>query len=138
MIALDINPAAVSSTMENARRNGLESRVIPVCSDLFTGLSPLHRDFDFILCNPPYYRGEAANEAEKAWRGGDDHEFMRRLASEASGYLRPTGIITFILSTDADVEEIKGFFAAARYQTTIVARKHLLFENLLIFEARLL
>ena len=135
MVALDVNPAAIDATMENARSNGFGGQIVPVCSDLFANLSPMHRNFDFILCNPPYYLGKAADVAERAWRGGPEHEFLQRLAVESAAYLRRDGSIYFILSTDIDVDRILAQFHGAGYGTTLVSRKRFLFESLLIFQA---
>ena len=37
VVAIDINPNAALSAGDNARLNGLADRVVPLCSDLFSG-----------------------------------------------------------------------------------------------------
>lgn len=135
MVALDINPQAVKATVENARANRLDKKIVPVQSDLFAHLSPMHRNFDFILCNPPFYKGKATDVADHAWRGGEEYEFIRRLAAESGAYLRPEGIILLVLSTNADVDRIVGYFRREGYNISTVAQKRYLFESLLVVQA---
>src|SRR5271170_795523 len=40
VVALDINPMAVSAATDNSRANGLGDRVTAVCSDLMSALAP--------------------------------------------------------------------------------------------------
>lgn len=136
MVAVDSNPAAVAATLGNARDNSLESRIVPIKSDLFGGLSPLHRDFDFIICNPPYYARKARNESEKAWNGGENQEFLRRLSLEARRYLKPGGALLVILSSDVDVGGITAMFRDAGFRFEVIGTRRLFFERLFIFEAK--
>jgi release factor glutamine methyltransferase len=136
MIALEINPAAVASTSENARANGLEHLVSVLQSDLFSSLPEGISDADFILCNPPYYEGIPEDDADRAWRGGHEFGFLRRLAADAGAHLREDGTIIMVLSTDAEIPKIITLFQAAGYRTAVTRQKRLLFEMLMIIEAR--
>jgi release factor glutamine methyltransferase len=54
VVALDINPMAVSAATDNSRANGLGDRVTAVCSDLMSALAP-DASFDVIISNPPFF-----------------------------------------------------------------------------------
>ncbi|HET8708358.1 MAG TPA: 50S ribosomal protein L3 N(5)-glutamine methyltransferase [Pseudomonadales bacterium] len=48
----DISEEALSVALENCERHGVEDRVIPLLSDLFSSLE--HARYDLIVTNPPY------------------------------------------------------------------------------------
>ena len=66
VIATDINPNAAETAAENARANGLGTRVTAVASDLLSALTPLPI-FDVILSSPPSFAGEPRDMADQAW-----------------------------------------------------------------------
>ncbi|HBT96440.1 MAG TPA: peptide chain release factor N(5)-glutamine methyltransferase [Desulfobulbaceae bacterium] len=53
VLAVDISPAALAVTRENARRHGQAKRVWPVAADLFSALTPRPL-FSLVVTNPPY------------------------------------------------------------------------------------
>src|SRR5512132_3605586 len=57
VIAIDINPNAAETAVENARANGLGGRIMAVGSDLLSALAPGPL-FDVILSSPPSFAGE--------------------------------------------------------------------------------
>lgn len=73
--ALDINPACVSTTIDNAARNNLNvSQVKSLCADLTTLV--VEQPWDMVVCNPPHlphdpmYAGDGGLQA--ALVGGTD------------------------------------------------------------------
>src|SRR5438309_9648420 len=83
--AVDINPLAVTSARENARRNNLYNRIRFLDSNLFGSL--FDEQFDFILFNPPFYPGKPHDVRDMAWRGGDDYRVIRDFIAEAGCFL---------------------------------------------------
>ena len=59
VLALDINPNAALSALENAHTNGLGDRVTAVCMNLLAAL-PARPLFDVIISSPPKHAGEPA------------------------------------------------------------------------------
>jgi release factor glutamine methyltransferase len=57
VLALDINPHAALSALENAQANGLGDRVSAACMNLLAAL-PVRPLFDVILSSPPKHAGE--------------------------------------------------------------------------------
>lgn len=104
LYATDRSPQALALAQENAKRHGVEDRVIFLLGDL---LSPLQRlglygRFVAIASNPPYIaedelvtlQPEVRFEPRVALDGGNDGLlFHRRLVREASEFLRPDGIL---------------------------------------------
>lgn len=92
VVASDLNPFAVEAVQDAARSRDLAVDVVR--TDLFRGL----REFDVVLCNPPYLAagvGEAADPDpwhQAAVDGGPDgREFYRRFLSTLRTHLRPGG-----------------------------------------------
>ena len=76
-------------------------------TNLFSNLS---ERYDVIAWNPPYLPGSPRDLAEAAFFGGPQYEVIHRFAKEAGAYLKPGGQVYTIVSTDADVDYIRGLF----------------------------
>jgi len=134
--AIDINPAAVRATRQNARQNGLQGIVRVVEADLFSGLDKLTEKFDLIVSNPPFYDGEPRTMTEKAFRGGSGMEFMARLARTSPPFLASGGSILLVLSSDADLQACLSLFEENRFIFRVLRVRKLLFETLSVIELR--
>ena len=95
--ATDTSAEALAVAEVNSRRHGVSARVHFRHGDL---LRPLPGPVDLIVSNPPYIKTaqiaelaqEVRNEPVLALDGGEDGlAVMRRLISQAPGYLRPGG-----------------------------------------------
>ena len=132
-IAADINPMAIRSIKENAELNGYTGKITAVESDLFEAL---RKDmlFDILFFNPPYYRGEPKDNFERAFKGGADLEVIVRFLDKAKNFLKPGGVIYFIVSTDMDIKELHGMFANAGYKYRAIKEIKKFFETFYIME----
>jgi release factor glutamine methyltransferase len=128
--AVDIHPDAVRCALENAGKNGLQSHVTVIQSDLFSALHPSRR-FDMILWNPPFYDRLAGDISERAWNAGPGFEEIGRFASELAGRLTPAGELQMILSSDVDEERF--FRAFGDFIRTPVLSRRRFFERLTIY-----
>jgi len=99
--ASDISKKAVENVRLNAANNHLQVEVIQ--SDLFDDIPP-GKTFDMVLINPPYYPGKAANDYQKAWYCGEDHEYFKKLFLQISS--REPAQYYMILSEACDLEKI--------------------------------
>ncbi len=110
---LELFPETLSLAQENAARNGVGDRFLPICADLLTdgadrlhaalrGRLPERQDarLDMILSNPPYIRRaelpgleqELAYEPRAALDGGEDGlTFYRAILNRFGDLLRPGG-----------------------------------------------
>lgn len=101
VVAVDVSPAAAVVARENAEALGLAARVTVVAADLFDGVRDLRADL--IVSNPPYLPSELISELPPEVRiheprlaldgGSDGLAVIRRIASAARGYLRPSGVL---------------------------------------------
>ena len=98
--ASDISPEALEVAQLNAERNSVGIETV-----LGDGFEPLAgRQFDIIVCNPPYLtdsdmeelQPEVRREPELALRGGPDGlTLYRRFARELPDFLKPGGTALF-------------------------------------------
>ena len=105
--AVDINPEAVRCASINAMLNRAEDRVRICQSDLFAALAD--QQFDVILFNPPYFRGQPADHLDHAWRSVDVPE---RFAAELPRYLRQDGFVLLVIATKVDLDQFMRPFEA--------------------------
>jgi release factor glutamine methyltransferase len=99
--AVDLSPAALGVTEQNAIRHRVSDRVRTFQSDLFSSLDG--RVFDYVVSNPPYIAASERSslhsqvrdhEPELALFGGEDgFEIYTRLIPEAWNHLRPGGML---------------------------------------------
>lgn len=136
VIAIDINPNAAETAAENARANGLGTRVTAVASDLLSALTPLPI-FDVILSSPPSFAGEPRDMADQAWHAGPDYRDIASLFNEARDRLAPRGYLYVLLSTDSDLELLGNLIRQAGFQIRLVATRSIVIEALLIYELRM-
>lgn len=109
VVATDISEAALRVATANFVRHGLDDRVFPVVSDLFSGLD-LHQRFDCIVSNPPYVAEEDIDRLEPevgvfeprlALSGGPGGmHCLERIAAEARFFLRPGGWLLVEIGAD--------------------------------------
>jgi HemK-related putative methylase len=126
--AVDINADAVRCTRINALLNELEACIDVRHGDLFVPVTD--ERFDIVLFNPPYFRGEAREPLEHAWRSVDTVE---RFAAELADHLTPAGYALVVLSSDGELSAFLQTFRDNGLGVTAVARRNLLNETLTIY-----
>jgi release factor glutamine methyltransferase len=129
VVATDINPEAVRCAQVNALALHLDHKIQVRAGDLF---QPVHDErFDAILFNPPFYRGQPCDMADRAWRSPDVFD---RFLHELPAYLCPGGFALIVLSTDGDVAE--ALFSAKHLVVRPVKRRDLVNEILTVYEIK--
>ncbi|MBN2558287.1 MAG: peptide chain release factor N(5)-glutamine methyltransferase [Clostridia bacterium] len=98
---VDINPACVRTSRDNAARHNLRDRVIAIESNLFKGIKG--KKYDIIASNPPYIPSDQIAGLDDDVRlyepltaldgGWDGMDFYKKLAKEAGRHLNPFGHI---------------------------------------------
>lgn len=121
MLAVDINPRALTLARRNAQRHGVTDRLHILGSDLFSGIRPF--PFDFILSNPPYIPAHAWDSLPEGVRlegynsliaGMKGWEFYQRISVAMDSYLSPSGFFCFEIGHDqgkvvSEIFEKKGY-----------------------------
>ena len=117
IVATDISEPALEVAQQNAETHACSAQITFMSGDLFEPIkmieNPEERQFDWIVCNPPYIKNVERDslsldvrdyEPEIALFAGDDGlTVIRRLITEAPQYLAPNGKLLFeIGDTQAD------------------------------------
>jgi release factor glutamine methyltransferase len=99
VLAVDVSPAAAAVARENVRALDFAGRVRVLAADLFAGLRDIRADL--IVSNPPYLPSALMPELPPEVRiheprlaldgGSDGLAVIRRIATAARSYLRPSG-----------------------------------------------
>jgi release factor glutamine methyltransferase len=137
VLATDINPQAIKNIKENIELNQQvidknSGSVRVVLSDLFKELVP--QKFDYILINPPYYKGEARNPADRAWYCGPKLEFFSDLFSGIRDFTHEQSEVLMIISEDVELEEIETLATQNNYELILHQRKKNILESNFIYK----
>jgi HemK-related putative methylase len=129
--AVDVNPEAVRCARINALLNGLEAKIDVFEGDLFAPVE--HEEFDLVLFNPPFFRGQPKTPLDAAWRGVN---VMERFAQGLPDMLGPGGRALIVLSTDGEPGLILKALSDQGFDLTVSAEKDLGNEVLTVYCAR--
>ncbi len=143
IVALDLNPEAVSCAKANAKKNKIGGKKINfVVSDLFSSFPPSSR-FDFILFNPPYMPTEGketlSGHINHAFDGGKDGlDTVARFLAQAKNHLAPGGKILLVISSLQPKEKLDKLLARNGFHAEVLAEKRFFFEKLQVLALCLL
>ena len=128
VIAVDVSPAAAAVARENARALGLASRVGVVAADLLDGIRDLGADL--IVSNPPYLLSALVPELPPEVRiheprlaldgGADGLALIRRIATTARRYVRPSGALAVETAGGDQTEAAAALLRAAAWDRVAV------------------
>ena len=136
VLGVDINPAAVRCSRENAEGNNVLNCEFRE-SDLFSNVKG---EFDVLLFNAPYLpkADEFDNGLEAlAWSGGETgRELISRFADECRDFLAPKGTIALIASSLTGLEPVLELLKKNGLSPFIGDSKKLAFEELYCIHAK--
>jgi release factor glutamine methyltransferase len=140
VVAVDINPFAVSCAQKNAQLNHVQNKIRFLQSDLFSALSP-NIVFDLVLFNAPYLPSEPNEEASwigRSWSGGaNGRVVVDKFIAQVPSYLASSGRVMLMQSTLTGVEETFRRFQDQNLAAAVVAEQRLpFFETLTLIEAK--
>ena len=84
-----------------------------------------------MLFNPPFFRGEPKNLADRAWHSPDIAE---RFASQLGDHLAVGGFGVVVLSTDGDIAA--ALWSARHLTVRAIRERDLINEKLTVYEIR--
>ncbi len=131
VLSIDISLDAVQNTRENLRRNGLGDNVSIVQADLLSAFSESYK-FSLIFFNPPYLpEDETRTDMDYALIGGfSGTELTQKFIVEAQQHLTREGIIYIVVSSLADIDEIKRILNENNFRTSVENELPMFFERI--------
>jgi len=140
VLAVDINPFAISCAKQNAVLNHVQGRMNFMQADLLTALAE-DALFDLVLFNAPYLPsepGEVETWIGRAWAGGaTGREVVDRFIPQAAKHLKPSGRVLLLQSTLTNTELTLHKFQECNLNAKVkVERKLPFFETILLIEAK--
>jgi release factor glutamine methyltransferase len=140
VLGVDINPYALRCSKENARLNGVQSKIGFIQADLFTSINEKTR-FDLVTFNAPYLPSED-NETRSwigcSWAGGaNGRQVVDRFISQVLAHLKSQGKVLLMQSTLTNLEETLHQFNKQGLKAYVIAERKLpFFETLTLIEAK--
>jgi len=110
--AVDISQNAIDIAKENAKANGVESRIRFIQHDILQGFpgTVAGNSLDVIVSNPPYIRPEVIEQLQREVKdyeprlaldgGADGLRFYRMIIRAAHEYLKDNGLLAFEVGHD--------------------------------------
>ena len=135
VLALDINPNAALSALENAQANGYGDRVTSACMNLLAEL-PTRPLFDVILSSPPKHAGEPRDLADRGWHAGPHYRDVAALFAQARERLKPDGCLYVMVSSDSDLDLFGRLINEAGFRARLVYERSFYIESMLLYELR--
>ena len=139
VVATDLNPYAIDCAKMNAKLNKVADKMNILRGDLFQTIKQNER-FSLILFNAPYLPSNQDEEKTwigRAWAGGPTgRQLINRFVSDAPQYLNKNGRILLVQSSLSNVNETMRKFREAGLKVRIVAEKKVMFETIVLIEAR--
>lgn len=130
--AIDINSSSIESIKESAKLNSL--KVDAYISDLFTQVPK--QTFDYIIINPPYYRGEAVTIEQQAWYAGKNLEYFKKLFSTLGNFINSDSVVLMSLSEDCEINKIKEIADGYRFLMKLYKKQRIKGEENYLFEIK--
>jgi release factor glutamine methyltransferase len=128
--AVDLNPAAVLAARMNVSLYGLAGKVRVVQGDLFEPVAG--EQYDLVVCNPPYLRGEPSSPGILAYMAGEDFGWLRRFSQSAADHLTAGGRCLLVLADSTDLKTILNIFKSDGWSVRRLATRDVLVERLFI------
>ncbi len=122
--ASDINPESIKTTRQNIAKNGVQSKVMPILSDLFSGLRG--KKFDLIVSNPPFL---PLPENRKTNPAADWRDFIDDFIYSAPWFLKKGGEIVFTNSSLANIKKTKQLLKRKFGDYVVLRRQRILFRE---------
>lgn len=131
VLMTDINPESVLYIKSIVESEALDCRVLE--SDLFTNIDD---SFDYIIFNTPYLPDEKSNSSNTISLNGGPvgNEVAIRFIKALPEHLNPLGVVFLLTSSLSKPEKIEQEAKKRGFSCSIVAKKKLFFEELIVYK----
>jgi len=137
VVGIDISRKAIRNAKFNARINDVDHLTCFVCGDATTALRD-KCDFDVIVMNPPYLPSTGDPRIDElSWNGGSDGtSLIAKIIDDLDRLLSKNGKLYFVFSSLSDIAKIMSRLKAVSFNSAILAKRKLWFEELFLVEVK--
>lgn len=125
VLAVDINPVAVSCAEENAERNGVADRIIVRLSDVFSNVDGT---FDLIVFDPPF-RWFKPRDLRERGTADENYAALREFFLHVHEHLTSDGRVLLSFGTSGDLDYVMQLVRGASLRSEIIATRDLDKDN---------
>ena len=129
VVAVDINPQAVACARANVNRHRLGHKIDVRQGDLFQPVQG--EQFDRVLFNPPFYRGQPEAGLDQAWRS---ESALERFAEGLPRMLKPGGSALVVFSSNSDEDDLAACLTSHGLLVQTVLKRNIVVEVLTVYE----
>lgn len=130
--AIDINPAAVRATVDNAVINGVTIHAYE--SDLFSNV--IGQTFDILFINPPYFKKNPTTPAAAAWYAGDSYQYFEKLFAGIVKHIKSDSLVLMVASEDVDTDLIRQIAGKYNFTLSLYSQAVIMLERNFIFSIK--
>lgn len=137
VIMVDVNKQVVNYLKEEVVKRGLTDKVDIFFSDLFDDVPNRFKGkIDVAAFNPPYLpKGEDEEDDVELVSGEDGLIVTKKFLSKVREFLSEEGVIFFVASSHAKIDKLEEFMQDNNFEFEVVSKKHIFFEDILIYKA---
>ncbi|MCF7871762.1 methyltransferase [Candidatus Woesearchaeota archaeon] len=117
-------------------KNKLNKKIKLIHSDLFENIPK--QKFDVITFNPPYLPKGDYPEDKELTSGKTGLNTTIKFLKQAKEYLSKNGTILFIASSHAEIELLEKTMKKLKYGFKELKKQHIFFEDIMVYEAKLI
>ena len=128
VIAVDINPEAIKNAEQNAKENGVASKITFAVSDVF---SNVRGTFDLIIFDPPF-RWFAPRDIYELGTTDEGYKSLTTFFQEVDKHLIPKGRILLCFGSSGDIGYLYKLIEDHGFQKKVIAQRDLVKEGITI------
>jgi len=126
--AVDINPEAIKNAEQNAKINGVTSKITFAVSDVFSNVMGT---FDLIIFDPPF-RWFAPRDIYELGTTDAEYKSLTTFFEEVEEYLENNGRILLCFGSSGDIGYLYKLIEKSGFQKKIIAQKDLKKEGIIV------
>ena len=120
---LDTNPAAIAAAMDNAERNGVRKRFLPLpVGDTIIPL-PSGETVDVVISNPPQLPLPKPEANNPNYAGSDGRDIIEKLIRDTPARLSAAGRLLVVLNSVSDFPKSLALMKSVGLQPRVLAKR---------------